>query len=244
MNNEGIVVYSKKGDIIFTSTGEIKVVNKKPVRNNKNIINPIFEKLKCYNVNNNPEIDIFLSNASRNIFEKKYKYLNSILYKREYKKKTDIYINSNNLDKTYDLLEKFIIDNNSSSSSPTTDETINECVNKKIVNDIKNIDKDLFNSHVLYLKNKYNLSDNEALEIESLINVLFISEFISSDNVILNNKKIEQIKYLNFDVSKKTLIMEKHIIPKLLKKEVKKFVNKDLWDKKIEKFILHITKNQ
>ena len=61
MSSEGIVVYCTKGNVIFSSTGEI-INTEKSVRKhkiNRNIIFPVFEGIKQY------ETDNFWLNASQ-----------------------------------------------------------------------------------------------------------------------------------------------------------------------------------
>lgn len=237
MSNEGIVVYSTKGDVIFTSTGEIKVLNKKTVRNNKNIINPVFDNLKKYNTDNNRSMETFLSNAARNVFDKKYKYINGILYKKEYKKRSDIYINYANLSKTYVLLENFILENKVNKINVDT-KTVRKIDDKEILNNTE-----LINLYIIFFKNKNNLSYNETLEFESFLKILFLSEFITYDNLVISDNKIDYIKYLSFDKEKRKFYIDKIITPKILKKEIKKVTRNDVWLKKIEKFLSHINKN-
>lgn len=237
MSNEGIVVYSTKGDVIFTSTGEIKVLNKKTVRNNKNIINPVFDNLKKYNTDNNRSMETFLSNAARNVFDKKYKYINGILYKKEYKKRSDIYINYANLSKTYVLLENFILENKVNKINVDT-KMVRKIDDKEILNNTE-----LINLYIIFFKNKNNLSYNETLEFESFLKILFLSEFITYDNLVISDNKIDYIKYLSFDKEKRKFYIDKIITPKILKKEIKKVTRNDVWLKKIEKFLSHINKN-
>lgn len=243
MDKEGIVVYSKKGDIIFTSTGEIKVVEKKNIRTNKNIVNLVFDNLKKYNTTNNKDMENFLLNASRNIFEKKFKYINGILYKKEFKKKSDFYINSNDLENTYSLLEHFIFGDKSNEIKITnidqnefTDNLSGETKNLINVNE-------LLNSYIIVLKNKNELTYTETLELDSFLKTIFLAEFITVENFVLENKIIKNIKNVTYDDKKRYFYLDNYITPKILKKEFKKIVKNEMWNKKVEKFLSHMIKN-
>lgn len=235
--NEGIVVYSKKGDIIFTTTGEIKVVDKKKQRHTRNIIHQVFENLKEYNVNNDTDMDYFLSNASRNVFQKNYKFINSILYKRVFKNKYDLYINTNELEKTYEMLQEFIkIDD-------TRDE-VNKIAVKPITEQSMMLnDDEMMYDYILKLKEKWKLSSSEVVELESLIKIGMLSEFINDTNIIVIDNKIDKIDYVNFDTKNRNFYIDDRTIPKVLKKDVKKVNQSDLCSKKINKFVSHVSKN-
>ena len=235
--NEGIVVYSKKGDIIFTTTGEIKVVDKKKQRHTRNIIHQVFENLKEYNTDNDTDMDYFLSNASRNVFQKHYKFINSILYKRVFKSKYDLYINTNELEKTYKTLKEFIkIDDKRDEvtkivSKPVTEPSL-------LLND-----DELMYDYILRLKEKWKLSNSELVELESLIKMGILSEFINDMNIIIDDNKIEKINYVHFDTKTRKFYIDEKTIPKILKKDIKKTNQNDTCSKKISKFLSHVSKN-
>ena len=236
--NEGIVVYSKKGDVIFTSTGEIKVVDKKQTRYSRNIIHQVFENLKMYNTDDDTEMDTFLSNASRNIFSKNYKYVNGMLYKRVYKNKFDLYVNSNNLEKTYTHLKEFI----------QKEETIQTV---KLIEPAPQIitdhqpevsSEEMMYCYILSMKDKHNLSLPEVMELESIIKIGLISDFINESNIIIKNNKIDCINFLLFDEETRKFKIGKNTVPKLIKKEIKKIIPNEHCSKQINKFVSHITK--
>lgn len=236
--NEGIVVYSKKGDIIFTSTGEIKVVEKKKPRHSRNVIHQVFENLKMYNADNDTEMDVFLSNASRNIFSKYYKYINGMLYKRVYKNKHDLYVNSNNLEKTYGLLKEFI-------KKEETIQTVKliEPVSQILTDQPEITNEEMMYCYILRLKDKYNLSLSEVMELESVIKMGLLSDFINETNIIINNTKIEYINFLVFDQESRKFKIGDNTAPRLIKKDIKKITSTEQYSKLINKFVSHITKN-
>ena len=246
----GIVVFSTKGDVIFTSTGDL-VVNKKkrPKITDRNIINQVFEKLRNYNKEGKKNIDKFLIDASRNIFPKYYKYNNGLLYKKFYRNKTDLFIDSNNLKKTYDLLVKFIDNYNShqdkkdyidnDTDDTDTDIDMDNDIDIEFNDNIEN--NELLSVYILSLKYKYNLSITEVIELESLLKMSFLSNFFNSDNIIIDKNFIKNINYLNFNNRK--FEIESKTIPKLLKKDTKKTINNEMFTKKLTKFFNHINKN-
>lgn len=245
--NEGIVVYSNKGDIIFTSTGEIKVVEKKKIRHHKNVIHQIFENLKKYNIEENKEMNQFLSNASRNIFPKEFKYINGILYKKVYKNKFDLYLNANELEKTYSLLETFIvIRENKIVIIDDDDDKINESfeTHELKTSNVKDSDSELLYMYITEKVKNYNLELDESLELESFIKMGLVSDFFNDDNIIIKNNKIQSINYLEFDKKSRHFDISLFTIPKILKKDHKKIVMNEYFMKKFTKFIDHVNKNK
>jgi len=242
----GIVVFSEKGDVIFTTTGDLVTSKKKRVPKNRNVINQVFENLRVFNKEGDKQIDKFLIDASRNTFPKYYKYNNGLLYKKFYKNKTDLYIDSNNLHKTYTLLVKFIAnldtDTIKDSDAICNKDDINTTVNDNYINLNENIENhELLSLFILSLKYKHNLSISESIELESLLKMSLLSNFFNSDNIIIDNNVIQDINYLNFN--NRVFEIDSKTIPKILKKDTKKTITNVFFAKKVTKFFNHLHKN-
>ena len=108
--SEGIVVYCTKGNVIFSSTGEI-VQNTKNVRKhkvNRSIIFSEFEEMKKFE-----KLEYWinmLSRFSKNIFPRDFKYLGNVLYYKAKTKKhrSECFIDLENLEASYSNFKEFM----------------------------------------------------------------------------------------------------------------------------------------
>ncbi len=230
MSSEGIVVYCTKGNVIFSSTGEI-INTEKSVRKhkiNRSIIFPIFDNMKKL------ETDSFwinlLTRFSKNILHKDFKFLNNVLYYKATTKKhrDEILLDNDDLEKTHILFKEFM--RKKGFLSHEEKESINKIVeldNNKERNVIETW-KDVVKNQDYYIreliicnKEKYNLTFEEQANLESTIRIGISSEFFNQDNIIFENEKIEKIENLIWDEDKRKFSIDTGGI-KLKRKQEKK----------------------
>ena len=201
--NDGIVIFSDTGNVMFTSTGEI-INNKKTIRKhkiNKNIIHESFNKMRQYNT-----VDFWdklLYKCARNIFpNKEFKFIDDVLY---YKIKTkkhrcELYIDEENLEKSFEELKLFL---RGMGIKPNSEVSENEnFFNKEYIeiNQWKNVKKELKNDKIIQFikkeKKNNNLNYYEERQLESILKTATAGDILNNDNIVINNDKIEEIKYL------------------------------------------------
>jgi len=86
-SSEGIVVFCPRGNVIFSSTGEM-ITNKQTVRKhkvNKNVIYEEFDQMKSFTEDEFWKIQ--LTKFSRNNFDRNFKYIENVVYYKPKKKK-------------------------------------------------------------------------------------------------------------------------------------------------------------
>jgi hypothetical protein len=209
--SDGIIIYSNTGNIMFTSTGEI-IESKKSLRKhkiNKNIVHESFHNMREF-VTDDEFWDKFLSKCSKNIFPSKdFKYMNNVLYYRMKTKKhrDEIYINDNDLKESLQRLKIFLRDKG---IAPVVELNCREIFSEKKINNYSNwkeIPKDLQSDVVKDFINdkikKYNLNCYESKHLESLIRTAIAGDVFNNDNIIINENKIEEIKYLIWNEEKR-----------------------------------------
>lgn len=208
---EGIVVYCTKGNVIFSSTGEL-IQTKQSVRKhrvNKAIIYKEFQDMKDL------ETDEFwknlLTKCSKNLFPKDFKYINNVLYFKPNTKKhrAECFIDKED---TIRSLEKFkaFMRTRGFVSNPEKEEikTIieNNKEEKSIVLNWKDILKNReyhIKNYIIQLKERYKLSHKEACNLESVIMMGIISEFFNEENISIENQRIKDIINLIWDKQKR-----------------------------------------
>lgn len=232
-NSEGIVVYCTKGNVMFSSTGEI-IESKQNVRKhkvNKNIINECFEKMKNFTE------DIYwrslLTRFARNNFPRNFKFTkNNLYYKINTKKhRSECFIDPDEPEKSFNDLKEFLKTKGFISNlekkeinkfiEDNTEKRV-EIVNWKDVT--KNQDYYLI-EYVLNLKDKYNLNKKETAMLESNIRFGVSSEFFNSENICIEDEKIKDIKNLKWDEKKRKFHINTEDI-KFKKKMEKKGIQK------------------
>jgi len=203
-NGEGIVVYSTKGNVMFSSTGELIPNNNKLRKHNirKNIQFPEFVQMK------DGEEEEFWTNTftrfSKNIFPKDFKYIGNVLYYKPGTKKhrDECFIDKESNQESKEKLKKFLRDKGIISSKEK--EEIN-----KIVEDNLNLQKneitwkEIFKSRDFYLKDfsdrmedKLSLTNGEKNHLDSLIRIGISADFFNDTNVIISDGRIDDITNL------------------------------------------------
>ena len=236
MNNssEGIVVYCKKGNIIFSSNGDL-IESKQNVRKHKikkTTVHKEFQDMLDFTEDEYWK-NIF-TKFSKNIFPKNFKYMDSILYYKITAKKhrSECFVDKEELKNSYENLINFLKEKGflSKKEKEKNEELIE--INKKeeenfsISNwkDVYNEDYYLTNFMIL-LKEKYNLKKSEYNNLESILNLGINSEFFNSDNIEVNDQRIENIKNLVWDENNRKFSINIENI-KFKKKVEKKDPNK------------------
>lgn len=201
--NNGIVIFSDTGNVMFTSTGEI-VDNKKSIRKhkiNKNIIHEKFNDMRQYT--NNDFWDRFLYKCARNIFPNKdFKFMNDVLYYKIKTKKhrAELFINEDNLEQSFIELKKFLRDKG---IKPNSEVSENDDFFEKDfteINQWKNVKKELKNEKIIQFvmkeKELKNLNYCEEKQLESILKTATAGDILNNDNIVIKNDNIEKINYL------------------------------------------------
>ena len=230
MSSEGIVVYCTKGNVIFSSTGEI-ISTEKSVRKhkiNRSIIFPIFDNMKKL------EKDNFwlnlLTRFSKNILHKDFKFLNNVLYYKATTKKhrDEILLDNEDLERSHILFKEFM--RKKGFLSHEEKESINKIVEldnnkeRNVVETWKDVVKNqdyYIRELIIHNKEKYNLTFEEQANLESTIRIGISSEFFNQDNIIFEDEKIERIENLLWDEDKRKFSIDTEGI-KLKRKPEKK----------------------
>ena len=234
MSSEGIVVYCTKGNVIFSSTGEI-INTEKSVRKhkiNRSVIFPVFEGIKKY------ETSSFWLNLmtrfSKNMLHKDFKFLNNVLYYKATTKKhrDEIFLDAEDLENSHKIFKEFM--KKKGFLSQEEKESINKIVeldNNKERNIIENW-KDVVKNQDYYIrefiidmKEKYDLTYEEQSNLESNIRIGISSEFFNQENIIFENEKIDRIENLVWDEEERKFSINTEGI-KLKKKSEKRDPNK------------------
>lgn len=233
-NSEGIVVYCKRGNIIFSSNGDL-VEPQQNVRKhkiNKNIINAEFESMKKF-----CEEDEFwtgmLSKFSKNIFPKNFKYLKNIIYFKMMAKKhrSECFIDKEELENSFVRLKEFfklkgfLSNSEKEENSNLIKEELEE--EKNVIDNWKLVyNKEYYLiEFMIQLREKYSLSKKEYNNLESTLKIGLGSDFFNSDNIVLENEKISYIENLIWDEKNRKFSINTDNI-KFKKKSEKKNENK------------------
>ena len=182
---EGIVVYCTKGNVIFSSSGDL-LHSKQNVRKhkiNKSIIHPVFQNLK--DLESNEYWRNTLNKFSKNIFPKDFKFINNILYYKANTKKhrAECVIDKDDLETSLVTFKDFMKKKGfiSNAEKEEIKELIENLSDEKIV--IKNW-KDMVKNRSYYIKNfinlereKNNLNFKELANLESVIKMGIASGF-------------------------------------------------------------------
>lgn len=233
--SEGIVVYCKKGNILFSSNGDLIDNKNQSVRKhkiNKNIIHPEFEEMKKFT---DEEYWInFLTKFSKNIFPKNFKYLNNTVYYKITAKKNrnECFIDKDSIENSFLNLQWFLKEKGflSKKEKEMNDELvkINDEEDEKVeINSWKDVYNEDFyiTEFIIDMKEKYSLVKEECGNLESVLKMGLYSEFFNSENIVIKNEKIDHIKNLVWDKEKRKFSVDTTGI-KFKKKSEKKEQNK------------------
>lgn len=233
--SEGIVVYCTKGNVIFSSTGEI-VQNTKNVRKhkvNRSVIFPEFEEMKKFE-----KLEYWvnmLSRFSKNIFPRDFKYLSNVLYFKAKTKKhrSECFIDTENLETSYANFKEFMKEKGFLSQEEK--EKINSMIQEEeeiqemfVVETWKDITKNLeYHLKIFFIKLKDEncLSTKEMANLESVVRIGISSGFFGEENIIIENSEISKILNLVWNEEKRLFSIDTEGV-KFKKKSEKKETNK------------------
>lgn len=211
--SEGMVIYSKQGNIMFSSTGEI-INEKKPPRKHrihKKITNNSFEEMRKFN--KEEFWDTILVKFSRNNFLNDYRYIgNTLYYKIKTKnQKDEIYINPENLEETFENLKLFLRKKGIIPVVEVNDDS-NDLIGKRpeIINwkDAKNNQIILLYEYIDKLKEDLKLNDIEVKHLESILKITIFNNIITNDHIIIEDEKISDIPYIIFNKKNRNFFLD------------------------------------
>ena len=202
--SDGIVIYSTKGNIMFSSTGEITGIKKAPRKHRvqKNITNKIFEELRKFNTEE--FWDNILIKYSRNIFPNDFRFIGNTLYYKIKSKnhKDEIFIDPDNLEETFKNLKLFLKNKGIMSVKEINEKNNDIIIKRAKINSWKDAGKNQINllyEYIGFVKNKLELNIKEEKNLESLLKISIYNNIITNEHIILEDEKIKNIKYLLWD---------------------------------------------
>lgn len=215
MTKDKITVFSTNGDIMFDSMGEDKHVEKKNkmFKIKKNIVNPIFEKMREFNEDS--FWDMFLLKASRDNFPKGFSYSDTkVFYTLKSKYNFEMKLDEEDIPGSFLKLRDFVSDKGIMSDSDK--DNINNSVDTneseiEPINTWKELGKLQMNITFTYinkLSNKYHLNNREKKNLESIIKIGISSGYFNNKNIIVENSNITDIIPLIWNEDQRTFSID------------------------------------
>lgn len=233
---EGIVVYCTRGNVMFSSTGELMQGNQniRKHRINKSVIHTEFQELK--ELEKDEYWKNLLNRFSKNIFPKDFKYIDSILYFKANTKKhrAECFIDKEDLVESLVRFKEFMRNRGYISNQEKTE--INEIIvnnteERTVITTWKDIlrNKDYhIRNFIIEMKEKYSLNYYETVNLESTILMGISSEFFNEDNIIIKKEKINEIENLIWDEENRKFSI-KVVEPSKMKRKQEKISNKRIY---------------
>jgi len=204
IQNDGIVIFSTKSRVMFTSAGEIEVNTKKLRKHNKNrsIVHQIFEDMKEFN--DSSYWDEMLTKFSRNNFSKNFKYYNDTLHYKTKKKnsKKEFYLDPSDLSKTLADLKDFLEDKGFASIVEWKEKPLSEYKEEVKCGCWKDFGPNqiyLVEIYIDHLQDEYSLDEKGRVDLESVIKFGISCDIFNNSTINIEDAKIESIKYLEWD---------------------------------------------
>ena len=234
---EGIVVYCTRGNVIFSSTGEI-INNNKGLRKhklNRSIIFPEFQEMK--KIETSEYWSNLLNRFSKNIPPKDFKYLNGVLYYKAKTKKhrAELIIDKEEIEISLEKFKNFLKDRGF--LSPEEREEIHEIIENTREEEkleiqswkdiLKNRDYHIRN-YIISLKEEHNLNEKETINLESIIRMGISSDFFNEENIVIEKEKIKHFEKLGWDNEKRIFFIDTEGY-KYNKKKVEREEKDDIW---------------
>ena len=202
-----IIVYGKKGNVIFNKDGDIQRIQKpKGTKLRKIIIHDIFLKMSEFN-----EDDFwktFLIKASRDIFPSGFGFRNNIVYySLKSKYNFELKLNQDDVKKSLENLKEFMNNKGIMSVEDKIESNVkvyenNDSYIKEDLDEWKKVGKQqnyMLNDYLKMLKSKYNLNLSEYEWLELIVNIGLNSNVLHNKNIIMENNKIKDIPLLEWD---------------------------------------------
>jgi len=246
---EGMVVFCNRGHVMFSNIGEI--INKPKKKSNTVYINPIFNTMISYCNDDDDDIKKFLIKASKNIFPKDIKFNDNKLILKS--KKKQLYLNDNNIKDEFVKFKQFYLDNIKFKKTSLI-KIEEKYIELNLWKDCTKLQDFLIIMYINKLKFIYNLNNKETDELESLINICLICNYINNTNIIVKKNIIIDIENIKFNKKKRKFnIVNKNLKSiKIQKKNYSNSYNDSIItekneqiciEKKIDKLLNFITKN-
>lgn len=206
-----IVVYGKKGNVIFNKDGDIQRIQKpKGTKLRKIVIHDIFLKMSEFN-----EDDFwktFLIKASRDIFPSGFGFRNNtIYYSLKTKYNFELKLNENDIRKSLEELKEFMNNKGIMSVEDKIESNVKVCENnescvKEDLDEWKKAGKQqnsMLNDYINMLKSKHKLNSSEYEWLELIVNIGVNSNVLHNKNIIMENGKIKDIPLLEWNEEKR-----------------------------------------
>lgn len=206
-----IVVYGKKGNVIFNKDGDIQRIQKpKGTKLRKIIVHDIFLEMSEFN-----EDDFwktFLIKASRDIFPSGFGFRNNtVYYSLKSKYNFELKLNKDELKKSLDDLKEFMNNKGIMSVEDKIESNTKVCENnesyiKEDLDEWKKVGKQqnsVLNDYLKILKGKHKLNSSEYEWLELIVNIGLNSNVLHNKNIIMENNKIKDIPLLEWNKEKR-----------------------------------------
>lgn len=158
-----------------------------------------------------------LDNASKGIFPKLYKYLNNVLaYRQKANKYVSVELDQSSPEQLFRTLQNFM-KRNGTYSMRDENERVKEVETKDdIINswsDIKSrkMKRLLLSKYVIHLKSHYNLSNDEVVNLNTLISASNATGIIKSNNVVITDGRISDVTILCFDPRSRNFFIDSDV---------------------------------
>lgn len=211
--SDGIVIFSTKGNIMFSSTGEITEIKKAPRKHRvqKNITNKSFDELRKFN--REEFWDNILIKFSRNMFPNDFRFIGNTLYYKIKSKnhKDEIFVDPENLEETFTKLKYFLKNKGIMSVKEVNEDNEDMKIERDQIVNWKDAGKNqinLLHDYIIHTKEKLKLTENETKHLESLLKVAIYNNIVTNDHITLENEKIKNIKFLIWNKEKRNFNLD------------------------------------
>lgn len=224
-----MVVFCTKGNVIFNSSGDLEVVEKKKSTKNKNIKNHIFESMR--KINSDPFWDSFLIKASRNSFPSGFSFRDNVLFfSQKPRSNYELVLNDTDIEKSFEDLRKFMMQRgiiSDSDQAKIDKEFDNRPLPQPILvdnwKDLGKLQTDVIYDYKLELKERYKLSNKEFLSLTSVVNIGLSSGVFNENNITVEKSKIIDIQPLKYQKSESRFFIDSNEVK--VKKQRPKDIN-------------------
>lgn len=219
--NDGITIFCTKGNLIFSSSGEIIVEDKKSRKHvkNKSVIYPFFEDMKEYNENSYWTDQ--LTKFSRGIFPRNLKFYNGILYYKNKKKKTrdtEFEVDLDDLEKSFLCLKKFLEDKGILSTVERGEKAIIDYKQDEKWDEWKDFKQNqsfIIDDFIDKTSEEYELDKKGRIKLESVIRFGIACGVFNNENILIEDGDIVSIEGLEWDDEEEKFYIDENIqLPK------------------------------
>ena len=202
--NDGIVIYSTSGSVMFSSNGDILDTKKPPRKHRvqKNITNKSFDLMR--KINDEEFWDNILIKFSRNMFYNDYRFIGNTLYYKIKSKnhKDEIFIDPDNLEETFDKFKDFNRNKGIIPVKEVVDDSEELIGERPKIENWKDSGKNqivLLYNYIEKLKKELKLNNDENKHLESLLKISIYNNILGNEHILLKDEEIDKIKFLKWD---------------------------------------------